>query len=115
MAVIVSSAAPQKLWAAIKTAIEQAQIETWEFDNSKAFITHKAVQWAKKAWLKPSVSNTTLTFNIMHPRGAKISTEVYAEYHALIIRLLLAKYDQMFSNVTATALPKIGDVVSTGP
>lgn len=113
MAVIVFSEDPKQLWSLIKAGIVQGTIKTWEFDDTGKFFTHKSSQWAKKAWWRAAIGDGVLTFNIVKPKTSNISTDVYAEYHALLIRMLLADFDRQFTNAVATAMPKKGDMVAT--
>lgn len=109
---IVLTSKPKELWEKIKQEIADGTIDTWSLSDGKTFLTHKAPQWAKLAWFKPVVGNGMLTFNIIKPRGSSISTDVYAEYHALLLRMLLAHFDKWFSNAFITALAQSGDIVS---
>lgn len=52
-----------------------------------------------------------LTFNIVKPKNSVISAEIYAEFHGLLIRMLLANYNKSFSSVQASALAATGDNV----
>ena len=99
------------LWARIKKAIEDEEIKTWEFHDDKVYFTHKAPQWNKKAWFKATVGTGVLTFNIVKPKSSEISTEIYAEFHGLLIRMLLADFNKSFSSAQASALAASGDTL----
>lgn len=112
MAVIVATSQPQELKRQIITDIKNETIETWEFDQSGVFFTHKADQWRRKAWFKMTVRSGELVFNIVRPKNGGISSVVYAEYHGLLIRMLLAHYEASFTTAGATALAVADDDVS---
>lgn len=114
MALLVFTSTPTTLWKKIKAQIDNGTIDTWSFSGGQTLLTHTAAQWAKRAWFKAVVSNGMLTFNIIKPRGRNISTEVYAEYHALLLRMLLAHFDKWFNNALGTALAQSGDIVGKG-
>ncbi|MBI2373876.1 MAG: hypothetical protein HYV07_07755 [Deltaproteobacteria bacterium] len=113
MAVTAFTNSPDTLWVGFVEAVKKGTIRTWEFVDSTHF-THTSEQWSKKAFFKASTGSGSLTFNLVRPQSSSIATETYAEYHALLIRVLLAHFDRQFSNVIATAMPVSGDIIALG-
>lgn len=103
MAVNVQTDSPEELLNSIYSAIEDGTIQTWESDQDGDF-THSPHQWKNKAWLRPSIEGGDLVLNILWPQGQKLSKEVYAVYHGRFIEMLLAHFDDSFSDANATAL-----------
>jgi hypothetical protein len=111
MAIRVTTPQPASLLAAIKTAINGRQVETWTYDSDGDF-THTPVQWAYKAWLRPALQPNALVLNILNPRGVNLSKEVYGVYHGRFIEMLLVHFDDRFNDAHATASVAVGDCVS---
>lgn len=118
MAVHFLCSEPQKLLDAFDGRIEQAtpkgKITTWEKSSDGQFYTHRAPAWSRKAWFRPEVdaAGGKLSFLIIKPKNAAISTVAYAYYHGHLIETFLAHFDGMFSTSRASALPLPGDKVA---
>jgi hypothetical protein len=111
MAVHFETTTPNKLLNAFKKAIDDGHIVTWSYDKDGDF-THTAEQWVKRAWLRPSVTRgVRLSFFIMPPRDATITSEVYAIYHGRFIESMLRHCDTLFNEAKATSMPETGDQV----
>jgi hypothetical protein len=111
MAVHFNTKTPNKLLKAFKKAIDDGHVKTWSYDDEGDF-THTAEQWIKRAWLSPKVTDgERLSFFIVPPREAKISSEVYAIYHGRFIETMLRHCDSLFGEGRASALPEGGDKV----
>lgn len=106
---------PQALLAKFDAAISQneqkGKVETWEKSDDGKFYTHKAKDWHKKAWFKPSVQDQKLVFNIIKPQNADISSVTYGYYHGHLIETFLNHFDKSFDQGSASALPKVNDNV----
>jgi hypothetical protein len=74
--------------------------------------THKAPEWAKKAWFLPKIEATQLTFNIIRPKEKNINAIDYAYYHGHLLETFLNHFDKSFKDAIASALPETGDNVS---
>jgi len=111
MAIRVTTAQPSAMLAAIKKAITERRVDTWSYDSDGDF-THTPPQWAKKAWLRPSIQAGALVLNILNPKGVTISKEVYAVFHGRFIEMLLAHFDTIFSDAQASAAVAVGDSVT---
>ena len=107
MAVIVQTANPAELLAAIKKSIDQGQIRTWSYDSDGDF-THTPDQWTNKAWLRPIVVVGALKFGIVGNTNTKISKTIYGVYHGRFIEELLTHFDTDMSAVGATPMPLSG-------
>jgi hypothetical protein len=107
----------QKLLDSFNARIEQKEaagkITTWERSNDKKYYTHKADEWHKKAWFKPTVYSDRLTFNIIKPKNANVSALVYAYYHGHLTETFLNHFDQLFTRSVSTALSTENDVCSS--
>jgi len=104
MAIYVFTAKPSTLLASITKAIDDEEIDTWEYDKDGDF-THSAAsgQWANKAWLRPAVQSGALVFGLLGQEGVKMTKPVYGVYHGRFIEMLLTHFDGQFSHVMATA------------
>lgn len=115
MAVFFTCEEPQALLNAFQARIDQSEpkgsITTWVRSEDRRFYTQRAEGWARKAWFRPSVSQTTLVFNIVKPANQNISTVAYAYYHGHLIETFMAHFDHMFADARATAMPAANDVV----
>lgn len=101
---------PKTLLASFRDKIETGAIVTWEEDEDGDF-THTARQWDRKAWLRPKFEDGRLAFYILYPKGAWISTAIYAIYHGRFIESMLRHCDDLFSNAAASAYPEGEDKV----
>jgi hypothetical protein len=110
MAIVVKTENPRRLLLAIKTAIDEDDILTWTYDADGDF-THTADQWTRRAWLRPSIREDRLVFNIVPPRTRSITRVVYGIYHGRFIEMLLNHFDKQFTEASATALPTGADRV----
>lgn len=108
MALIVTTPTPIELLDAIKRAITEGRITTWECDDDGDF-THSASQWKHRAWLSPRIEegDQQLIFTTVSPIETTISVTVYAVYHGRFAEMLLAHFDAMFTDIECSAL---GDV-----
>jgi hypothetical protein len=112
MAVLVITPNPQALWDAFVKAIGDNTVRTWVFHDDGVHFTHKSEQWGRRAWFRAEINPGMITFNIVKTKGRSLEIEVYAEYHALLLRVLLADFDKRFSNAIVTALANLGDIVA---
>lgn len=114
MAIHFTTSKAQPLLASFDSRISQTQsqgkITTWE-KTADGYYTHKAHEWARKAWLRPKVETNRLTFNIIRPQNQKVSPLVYAYYHGHLIETFLNHFDGDFNNAIASALAEAGDDV----
>jgi len=111
MAVIIKTENPQGLLSAIKSAIDDDTIRTWSHDAEGDF-THTANQWEKRAWLRPSIREDRLVFNIVPPYNRSVSRTIYGIYHGRFIEMLLNHFDRRFTSVYATAMPTSADRIT---
>lgn len=117
MAVIFYTEKPKTLLSEFDKRIEQSEakgkITTWQKSDDGEYYTHKADEWAKGAWFRPSTSSGKLIFNIIKSKNSDVSATVYAYYHGHLIETFLNHFDNEFSTGDATALPSDGDKCST--
>lgn len=115
MAVHFTTTHPKDLLAQFDARIAQTEpkgkITTWVKSDDGKFYTHKAQDWAKKAWFQPKIEKDQLTFNIIRPKNANISVTVYGYYHGHLIETFLNHFDDRFGNAVASAKPEAGDIV----
>jgi hypothetical protein len=109
MAVYIPTSAPQKLLGAIKKAIDDKKIDTWEYDAAGDF-THTPDQWHKRAWLRPVVQQGMLLFGLVGQQGVVMTKLIYGVYHGRFIEMLLTHFDADFETVCATAQKSTVDV-----
>jgi hypothetical protein len=101
---------PLHLLALLKEEIRKGKITTWSEENG--YFTHTPSQWARKAWLLPSIQGSELRFAIIKSQGSNITTEVYAVYHGRFVEMMLAHFDRQFTNGFASAMPAAADRVA---
>jgi len=114
MAVTFFTDKPKTLLSEFDKRIEQKEVKgkitTWQKSTDGKYYTHKAAEWAKKAWFKPSTSDGKLVFNIIKPKESSVTVLVYAYYHGHLIETFLNHFDQNFENGCASALPTSADL-----
>ena len=103
MSITVATSNPAGLLAAIKKAIDDKHIETWEYDNDGDF-THSPQQWRNSAWLRPKIESGKLMFGLVGPTGVDMTKSVYGVYHGRFIEMLLTHFDTDFTGARASAL-----------
>jgi len=113
MSVSVITAKPKTLLAAIKKAIDDKKVVTWEYDSDGDF-THSPEQWKNKAWFKPKVMEGRLVLGIVGQAKANTTSEVYAVYHGRFTEMLLAHFDAEFTIASVTAMPDSNDSITSG-
>jgi hypothetical protein len=111
MAILFRTTNASGLLTAFKKAIDEGRVVTWAYDQDGDF-THTAEQWRNAAWLRPKSIPEGLAVNILCPKNRAISTEVYAIYHGRFIESLLAHYDSLFVDASATAKATQDDIIS---
>jgi len=99
---------PEKLLLALKEAIAEGVIETWQID-SDGDLTHTSAQWGRRAWMRPRVLDDRLLFNIIASKKEAMSKTVYAVYHGRLIQALLTHFDDKIKNVSASGKGTSGD------
>ena len=115
MAIHFVTSDPAGLLKAFDAKINQKEadgkITTWEKSQDGKYYTHKATEWAKKAWLMPSLESGQLTFYIIKPQNQNVTVLVYGYYHGHLIETFLNHFDKLFSVGKASALPEKADNV----
>jgi hypothetical protein len=103
MAIQITTDDPQGLLDSIYATIDEGKIKTWAYDDDKDFFHDTSDgQWVGEVWLRPAVFDGSLVLNVVPPKRA-VTTEAYAVYHGRFIEMLLAHFDQDFSEASATA------------
>lgn len=90
----------------------KGKITTWELSTDGQHYTHRASEWSRKAWFKPSITPAKLTFNIVRSQNEAVSSVAYSYYHGHLIEAFLAHFDEMFSSAITSSMPEFGDRVS---
>jgi hypothetical protein len=112
MAIHVNTDDSQGLLDSIYAAIDEGSIVTWAYDGDMDFIHDTADgQWKGEAWLHPTVGKGVLVLNVIPPKKG-VSKEAYAVYHGRFIEMLLAHFDEQFSQAVGTAKATAGDHVN---
>jgi len=112
MAVHFSTSNPRALLKAFDAAIREAHkgAGAWGVAEDGEHYTCVAEQWVAKAWFRPQVLSSVLTFNIIRSADDDhVSKEAYSHYHAQLVQTFLHCLDHMFSMVGVTAAPSAGD------
>lgn len=97
----------------IEQAEPKGKITTWIRSSDGKYYTHKAPEWAKEAWFKPTIEEKRLRFNIIKPDNKNVSNVAYAYYHGHLIETFLNHFDRDFSSGQATALASSDDRVQS--
>ncbi len=117
MSVTFTTSDPKALLKAFDQRIAQTEpkgkITTWEKLDDGIHYTHKAKEWSRKAFFKPSVEDGQLIFSIIKPKSENISTQVYAYYHGHLTETFLNHFDRQFTDGVASALPRHNDNISS--
>ena len=100
MSIVVVTSKPKTLLAAIKKAIDDKDVETWEYDSDGDF-THTPPQWRQKAWLRPVVQEGQLTFKLLPQKDVSLTNAVNGVYHGRFIEMLVTHFAEQFSSATA--------------
>lgn len=110
MAIIVTTADPRGLVAAIKSGIDANDIKSWGYDSDGDF-SHVGAEWIARAWLRPSYQVNEVVFKILTPKSSTMSKPTYGLYHGRFIEMLLTHFDLQFSRAVASAMPERGDII----
>jgi hypothetical protein len=110
MALFVFTDKASELLSAVKAAIDGKHIDTWRYDKDGDF-THSPEQWVNRAWLRPSIAESALTFGIIGRKSDDLTKEEYAVYHGRFVEMLLAHFDKRFSTIQTTALMQQPDIL----
>ena len=102
MAIIVNTQQPQLLLENIKKDINDKKIQTWAYDDEGNFY-HIPNQWEYKGWLSPKIEENRLIFGIVGSKSISMSIIAYAVYHARFTEMLLAHFDQQFTDISITS------------
>jgi hypothetical protein len=86
MAIIVKTNNPGALLKTIISAIDNNDIETWEYDGDGDFI-HTPDQWKGLAWLRPKTYLGELRFGNFRAENVEMSNVVYGVYHGRFIEM----------------------------
>lgn len=112
MAITVTTKRPRALLSYLKEGMSDGTVTTWICDSDGDF-TMSSDTWKHKAWLSPKVKEDSLVLHIFPPKNTKISTSVYAVYHARFVEMLLRYFDKKFQSARTTAMPVSPDLVSS--
>jgi hypothetical protein len=112
MAITVTTSQPRALLSSLKEGMSDGTVTTWICDSDGDFTMSSDI-WKHKAWLRPKVKEDSLALHIFPPNNTKMSTSVYAVYHARFVEMLLRHFDSKFQSARATAMPVSPDQVSS--
>jgi hypothetical protein len=110
MAVRIQTSAPKTLLKKVRAAVRAGEITTWEIDDDNDLTLHVAA-WNGRAWFRGTAVDGLLVFNIVAPRGAAISSKLYAVFHGRLTEMLLSEFDSDFDSLEVGALLDEGDLV----
>lgn len=116
MAVYFKTKQPQALLDAFDQRLAAPEvwrvIDFWIKSDDDAGYTHASDEWKGRAFMRPTISDGLLTFNIVKPQDQSGSASVYAFYHGQIVEGFLRQLDIMFSSIESTPHCAEGDVWS---
>jgi hypothetical protein len=110
MAIYFTTETPRGLLKEFNDAVDQEKITTWERDSDGDY-THKAQDWKKKLWLKPTPETHRLAFYTIPPGGKKIARKDFAYYHGHLIETFINHFPKKFDLARATPNADGGDQV----
>lgn len=111
MAIHFETRTPKRLLRTYKEMIDKGEVKTWSYDDDGDF-THTAQQWIRQAWLRPKViEQSRLTFFILAPSDTEMEVATYGVYHGRFVESMLSHCDKLFSSVSVSAQPEVGDVI----
>lgn len=113
MSIYVKTSNPRGLLQDIKKEIDSGAIDTWSYDWDGDF-THTPEQWKYRAWLRPVFEGDRLKFSFIWSKNYRTTKMLYAIYHWRYIEMLLAHFDKIIQDATATAMPTASDQISKG-
>ena len=115
MAVHFECEAPQALLRAFDECVMQSEptgkSTTWEKHQDGKHYTHRAAEWARRAWFKAEIQDGRLSFYLVKSQDQPVTSRAYAYYHGHLIETFLAHFDKQFLRAAASALPERGDLV----
>lgn len=101
MAIYFTTNDPKGLLKAFNDAVDQGHITTWERDSAGDY-THKAQEWKRKLWLRPTPETGRLAFYTIPPQGQKIQRKDFAYYHGHLIETFINHFWKAFALAQAT-------------
>ncbi|MBU7438722.1 hypothetical protein [Paraburkholderia fungorum] len=102
MTILVQVADPAALLNSIKRLIDRREIETWAYDKDGDFY-HTPQQWARKAWLRPQMSGSSLNLKLIQRNDEMLTKAVYGVYHGRFVEMLLTHFEETVGSVQSTA------------
>ena len=105
MAIIIDTENPDLLLNKIYDAIDSKKADKWT-RTSDGRLTYGTLLWRNEAFFKPQiwVDEHQLRFGLLKRKDRKhITSKLYTLFHARLIEMLLAHFDNDFRGVTATA------------
>ena len=93
--------------AAVRRA--RGSFGAWGIAEDGEHYTCVSEQWIAKAWFRPHVLSSVLTFNIVRSADDHVTQEAYSHYHAQLVQTFLSSLGHMFSMVGVTSAPTAGD------
>lgn len=105
MALIVKTNNSLELLKNIEKEMQNGNIVTWKIDNDGDY-TYSPEQWCNKAWFhKYSRENEhdIVRFGIIGNQKRKMTSSLYAIYHARFLEMLLSHFDEIIENIQITS------------
>jgi|WetSurMetagenome_2_1015567.scaffolds.fasta_scaffold91932_2 hypothetical protein len=96
MALVIYTANPAELLAAIKKSIDEKQVENWSYDSDSDF-AHTPDLCEFQAWLRPAVDQETLKFGILGKKDVPMTPLIYGVYFSKFAELLFTHFNNDFS------------------
>lgn len=111
MSIYFETSNPSALLTAFKKAIDDKKVVTWAYDSDGDF-THTPEQWARKAWLRPAVSNGRLTMKYLTPASVAAKWPVYSVYHGRFVESMMEHCHDLYSEARVPPKPTSVDSVN---
>jgi hypothetical protein len=101
----VSTGNPGALLQAIKKAIDDKKISTWNYDKDGDFI-HEAAQWKDKGFLRASLDQTYLHFSFYLFSNRPLEKDVLGVFHGRFAEMLVNHFEGSFSSIAISNVRK---------
>lgn len=110
MAVRAFTDRPKGLLRMIQNRADEGSLPDWEMDDD-GDLTYARFPWKGRAWMRPTVAEGRVTFNIVGREGGSVTTKAYAFYHSRLLEMLLVSFDLHIDRVVVTPLPDPQDQI----
>jgi len=100
MPISFSSSSATLLLSSIKSAIDKDTVKTWAYDSDGDFY-HKATQYDRKGFLKPTVDGSKLSLNYIPLKDlSQVPTDIKGVLYGRFLEMMINHFEASFSTET---------------